>query len=186
MGFTHYWDMTRDISERNFKKLTKDMKAIEAYIKENKSISNNAECAWDEQVTLHHPNGENEGVLYYSNTFGFNGDAKIHADHESMHINLGANDSWTFCKTARKPYDLAVCLILISLKYHIRSTRVTSDGGNDDWQHSFELWEKIFPKRNVMFRFKKWKSGSKKLDGSLAIYNRTKLTADLLAGKIIS
>ena len=176
MGYTSYWNMTRNISERNFKKLTSDMKKIEAFVE---SITEPTKA-----FSLHHANGEGNGVLYYSDQFCFNGDANIGADHESMHIRLGANDSWTFCKTARKPYDLAVCLILISLKYHIRSTRVSSDGDNADWKHSFELWEKIFPKRNVMFRFKEWEKDNKKLDGSLAIYNRAKLTADLLEGKL--
>lgn len=162
MGFTHYWDMTRNISERNFKKLTSDMKKIEAFVE---AITEPTEA-----FSLHHANGENKGVLYYSDTFGFNGDGSIGADHESMHINLGANDSWTFCKTARKPYDLAVCLILISLKYHIRSTRVSSDGDTADWQNAFNLWNVIFPKRSLVARFKAYEKGDNKLDGSLGLF----------------
>ena len=161
MGYTHYWDMSRDISERNFKKLTNDMKAIEAYVSKIDEPT--------EQFTLHNANGENDGVLYLDNQFCFNGDAEQGADHESMHIRLGANNSWTFCKTARKPYDLAVCLILLSLKYHIRSTRVSSDGTSEDWELALETWGKIFPRRSVHLYFKKWIKGDKKLDGSLAI-----------------
>lgn len=171
MGYTHYWEMSRDISERNFKKLTNDMKAIEAFIK-------NDEVCISDEITLHHPNGENEGVLYYSNTFGFNGNGLLGDDHESMHIDLGENNSFTFCKTARKPYDFAVQLILISLKYHIRSTRVTSDGDAEEWEIAIGNWNTIFPKRNVSFGFKQYVRGHKTLDGSMFIESK-KLEKDL-------
>lgn len=167
MGYSHYWDMSRDISERNFKKLTSDMKKIEAFVE---AITEKTEA-----FSLHHANGEGNGVLYYSDQFCFNGDANIGADHESMHIRLGANDSWTFCKTARKPYDLAVCLILISLKYHIRSTRVSSDGDTADWQDAFDVWNVIFPKRSLVARFKDYKKGDNKLDGSLGLYPKDQI-----------
>lgn len=163
--------MTRNVSQRNFKKLTSDMKAIEKYISENKVVTKTAECIYDEVATLHHGNGENNGVLYYSDYFGFNGDRSKNTDHETMSISLGEND-WTFCKTARKPYDLAVCLILISLKYHIRSTRVTSDGEPYEWKQALDLWNEIFPNRNIVARFKPYESGDKKLDGSLALYSK--------------
>lgn len=186
MGYTHYWDMSRDISERNFKKLTKDMKAIEAYINENKIVSETACGGYDEIVTLHDTDGTGTGVYYSDRQFCFNGDGSMNLDHESMHIRLGANDSWTFCKTARKPYDLAVCLILLSLKYHVRSTRVSSDGGTDDWQPAFDMWRKVFPRRkSVMFKFKKYKSGHARLDGSIGVYNLSKATAGILEGKVI-
>lgn len=183
MGFTHYWDMSRDISERNFKKLTKDMKLIEEFLKDSDKLDKLTGGMYKD-VTLHFANGDGKTVLYDEEQFCFNGDGSKGLDHESMHIRLGANDSWTFCKTARKPYDLAVTLILMSLKYHIRSTKVSSDGNNEDWHSAFVVWEKVFPRRSVMFKFKKWKQNDKVFDGSLAIKSSKEVTKKLLEGEI--
>lgn len=185
MGYTHYWTLKREISERNFKKLTKDMKAIEEFLKDSDRLEELTGGMYKE-VELHEADGVDAGVYYSDKQFCFNGRGLKGLDHESMHIRLGANDSWTFCKTARKPYDIAVCLILLSLKYHIRSTRVSSDGDTEDWQSAFNVWNKVFPRRkSVMFKFKKYISGHVRLDGSLGIHNLSKATARILEGKVI-
>jgi len=160
MGYTSYWRLSRQISERNYKKLVSDMKQIETFVENITEPS--------EKFTLHDGLGETKGVAYYANSFNFNGDASINADHEDFALRLGESEGG-FCKTARKPYDLAVSLILISLKYHIRSTRITSDGDNDDWRGAFEKWNEIFPNRNFIMRFKAWERDSKDKDGSLVI-----------------
>lgn len=38
--------------------------------------------------------------------------------HETFAINT-ATSEWGFCKTARKPYDIAVCKILLILKHYL-------------------------------------------------------------------
>ena len=185
MGYTHYWNLRRNISLRNFKKLTNDMKTIEAYINKHKPKCETADCSIDEVVTLHYANGKGNTVLYNDEEFCFNGDGSKGLDHESMHIFLGENE-WSFCKTARKPYDLAVCLILLSLKYHIRSTNVSSDGDTSDWKPAFEMWSKIFPRRkDVMFKFKDRVQNHKVLDGSLGIYSLRKATEKILQGQTL-
>jgi hypothetical protein len=177
MGFTHYWGFKNDnLPKDKFDKIVKDVEVIEKYFKDNDIVSKNADCSFDEPVKLADGLGENEGVSYLVNlqdgnktdyrSFAFNGVGDL--SHETFALNEGLNE-WNFCKTARKPYDLAVCLVLLSVKYHVRSARVTSDGGNEDWQHSFELYKTLFPKRNVSFKFKDWVSGDKKNDGSLTI-----------------
>jgi len=54
--------------------------------------------------------------------------------------------SFDFCKTARKPYDLAVCLVLISMKRHDpESVRVSSDGEWDvEWLEARHVYNKLF------------------------------------------
>ena len=44
-----------------------------------------------------------------------------------------------FCKTARKPYDLAVTAMLMALKLHYPEVRVFSDGDAADWKPGREL-----------------------------------------------
>jgi hypothetical protein len=49
-----------------------------------------------------------------------------------------------FCKTAQKPYDIAVCSALIIAKKHFgKSIMISSDGDNEEWQESKALCQKI-------------------------------------------
>jgi hypothetical protein len=41
--------------------------------------------------------------------------------------------SFEFCKTARKPYDLAVCAVLMLASYYAESGEISSDGINAAW-----------------------------------------------------
>jgi len=55
----------------------------------------------------------------------FNG--KGEEGHETFLFETGKNSN-EFCKTARKPYDLAVCEILLVLKAHLPNFTMKSDG----------------------------------------------------------
>ena len=180
MGYTHYWSLKDStLSQKNFNKVLKDIQKIENYIKENK-IRN--DFYTDDKVNLFSGNGEGKGIYYDGGMLGgkfectafyMNGDASKGLDYETFSFTVGENE-WNFCKTARKPYDIAVCMILLSLKYHVRSTKVTSDGDGeqDEWGQAFDLWKVIFG-RSVDFKFKEWESGNNKLDGSLSIISST-------------
>ncbi len=49
-----------------------------------------------------------------------------------------------FCKTAYKPYDLAVIICLIIAKHHLKEqVLVTSDGAIDNWQDGILICQKI-------------------------------------------
>jgi len=51
-----------------------------------------------------------------------------------------------FCKTARKPYDLAVCLVLLSLANHApKSVELASDGDWDqEWAEARKVYKELF------------------------------------------
>lgn len=57
-----------------------------------------------------------------------------------------AKESFDFCKTARKPYDLAVCLVLLSMKRHApKSVRIASDGEWDhEWTEARGVYRELF------------------------------------------
>jgi len=57
-----------------------------------------------------------------------------------------AKESFDFCKTARKPYDLAVCLVLLSMSRHApRSVRVGSDGDWEmEWTEARRVYKEMF------------------------------------------
>ena len=68
-------------------------------------------------------------------------------------------------------------MILLSIKYHTKSTKITSDGNTGDWKPAFEMFNELFPNRNVSFRFKEWDNNDPKLDGSLVIEKSEKVLA---------
>lgn len=151
MGYTHYFS-SRAVSERNFKKLTSDMKKVEKFIKTNEIVAEISEDNLPSVVVeLYDGFGENKGVQYGKDYFTFNGSEENDLGHENLVIQLGGDGG--FCKTARKPYDIVVCLMLISLKYHMKSSVIRSDGKPNEWSQAFTLWGQIFNKRNVMFTF---------------------------------
>lgn len=57
-----------------------------------------------------------------------------------------ATTSFDFCKTNRKPYDLAVCLVLLTLKQHApESVEISSDGEWDvEWLESRKVFKELF------------------------------------------
>ena len=67
--------------------------------------------------------------------------------HETLYIELvstGRMDKgdklvFNFCKTVEKPYDKVVVAVLVALKQHFPATKVSSDGGMDDWQAGIDL-----------------------------------------------
>ena len=59
-------------------------------------------------------------------------------DHESFFLTPETTN-WNFCKTARKPYDLLVCAVLLSA-YNILGYELSSDGGFEDWQPAIDFY----------------------------------------------
>ncbi|KAJ6019690.1 hypothetical protein N7522_001757 [Penicillium canescens] len=57
---------------------------------------------------------------------------------------------WSFCKTARKPYDIVVsCIILRAWKLAPLHIGVGSDGDYDDWEPARALYAKLWPGEDV-------------------------------------
>jgi len=127
MGYTHYF--TPKINKEQFDKIAADVKVIEG------------------AVDLFDGRGESKGVVYEDDEIMFNGDASKGEDHETLVINTSGE--WNFCKTARKPYDDAVVVTLLCLKFHSPESEVSSDGDSGDWVEGKELFKKLFPDRDV-------------------------------------
>lgn len=92
----------------------------------------------------------------------FNGDAQQDcdgetADHETFYVKrVYQPEAWekpegkqrwyfTFCKTARKPYDVLVTAALIRLAYHFpEACKIESDGDADEWAAGAALCQQVF------------------------------------------
>lgn len=126
-------------------------------------------------------------LLCNSNELFFNGIGEL--AHETFVLSRISNGRlyddedpkgyFSFCKTARKPYDIAVCSALIIAKKHFDSLiDVDSDGTNEDWKEAKALCHKILGYGNLDFtttldpttnEYEKAKSYGKLVDKELTV-----------------
>jgi hypothetical protein len=106
MGYTHYWDSEPDTA--GFQQARPELEQV---IERHKDLLSGEgheilgeHCIWF--------NGIDEGA------------------HESFVFDA-SEGGWAFCKTAEKPYDLAVCECLLILKKHLKGFSFRSDGDID-------------------------------------------------------
>tara|TARA_B100001250_G_C19760242_1_gene772078 strand:+ start:624 stop:947 length:324 start_codon:yes stop_codon:yes gene_type:complete len=90
MGYTNYWKNKRAFTNDEWKKVKDEYK----WLKE-----------MADGIIIDESENDDEII--------FNGNPKDEQDHETFYINKkNDNESFNFCKTARKPYDLAVWHLL--------------------------------------------------------------------------
>lgn len=135
MGYTHYW---------TFKKAPKG-KASQSETAYQKAI---ADC---HRIILGY-SMVNGGLSGYSahTKLGQYGGINVNGSKEDGHKtfvlreHLSQNESFNFCKTARKPYDRVVTACLIVLSYRLGGLiDVSSDGDAADWQDGLKLAQKV-------------------------------------------
>ena len=155
MGYTHYW---------NFRKNPKDCKdgskkfakAVELLNKCLAKVPAELEVEtydWKNHTTktvkvpfvLKGGNGEGE-PKFTDELVCFNGDASMDYDHETCYIDLNDDNEFDYCKTARKPYDVAVCLALLCFNRAFgKDFSYSSDGDIDDegWKMAHNIFNEI-------------------------------------------
>lgn len=121
MGYTHYWEIKTPIDADAWSKLKKGVQQIVGTAQEAgidiKDDSN------DEQIFF---NGIGAG------------------EHETFFLELG-DVGENFCKTAEKPYDIAVTASLILLKRELGDeVIIKSDGRWEDWEAGQLLFETVY------------------------------------------
>lgn len=140
MGYTHYWrfhrdKMTTEEIRSTFKKVSEEIKDIINKLPQSKDI-------------LRGGLGEGEPIINETEIW-FNGDEELGDDHETFAINWKDEKLFDFCKTARKPYDLFVCLTLLSFTEYFPSDvfQLSSDGDAEEWQEAVDIYNKITYKK---------------------------------------
>lgn len=67
-----------------------------------------------------------------------------YGDYQREHFKKDGN-LFSFCKTARKPYDFAVQIVLILYKKHFGElVGISSDGDEEDWIEAFKFTAEKF------------------------------------------
>ena len=143
MGYTHYIYRKTDFSEKQWEKICLDAFQILDHCKSRKIVlayEYDSPEPGNPEVTPDHIrfNGwKDEGHETFLIT---------REKPENPSYDPNAKESFDFCKTARKPYDLAVCLVLLSMKRHApRSVRIGSDGDWDnEWLESRKVYKELF------------------------------------------
>jgi hypothetical protein len=122
MGYTHYWERPPRLPAQAFGQALVDCRRLLPEL----------------NVPLAGSNGKGK-PKFSSDAIVFNGVAA--ESHETFDIRLEEADpgdgslAFTFCKTVRKPYDLAVQAALIVFKHYLGALlRVTSDGDEEEWE----------------------------------------------------
>jgi hypothetical protein len=160
MGYTHYWKFTmnpKDIKdgEKKFKNAVKLLKKCLAKLPERveTDVYDSEKMKYvKELIPLRLAGGMGTGEPEFSDTkVWFNGydDGVNDFSHETCAILLDdPNDySFNFCKTAEKPYDVAVCLTLICFKKAFGDDfNYSSDGReteNDGWVNAHRIFDSV-------------------------------------------
>jgi hypothetical protein len=135
MGYTHYWNIADEISRDNWYKFIEDFHKILP------NFESTLETQGDQKLQTIN------GMVF------LNGIGEL--SHETFCLERVTDTTgftqrdddgliFKFCKTAQKPYDIAVCSALIIAKKHFgESIMISSDGDNEEWQESKALCQKI-------------------------------------------
>lgn len=142
MGYTHYWKF----------KVSPAYMCTEGEVKFESAVESIKECIaelpdkiGDEPLKL--CGGDGTGEPIFNDTLVcFNGDASCDNDYETCYISI-EDKGFNCCKTARKPYDVAVCITLICFAHWFgENFEYSSDGDIEDGEEGWALAKDITSK----------------------------------------
>jgi hypothetical protein len=148
MGYTHYWYRKTELDADKFSNASDDCKRMCQTLKKN-------------GVKIVYEFDEPKDPVFTDDKVRFNGCGDN--GHETFYIaqsfssrgpSFGGNKEFAFCKTAHKPYDIAVCACLIIFKHWFPDMDVSSDGQMQDWQNGLDAVKSEFGEEYVKdFKF---------------------------------
>lgn len=160
MGYTHYWKFKKieENSDIKFENAVNEFKRLYGLMKKFTRKENDKYSGLKGgKVEIFGYDGTGEPILQPCNNLSsvacvsFNGDASKGQDYETFAITPNET-GFSFCKTARKSYDFAVCVCLLCFASEFDYFNVSSDGTADDWELPVQWFKdnstyKILPKR---------------------------------------
>lgn len=127
MGYTHYFEQKKPLDTATWDKLTTDVKKLISVMEGTYRI----------KLESDDPNG----IMVDNTRINFNG---ADQSHETFYLPKSDTD-FNFCKTARKPYDLAVCCALLLAHHHAPdSYKIDSDGDAKEWSEAMNVNAEVF------------------------------------------
>ena len=139
MGYTHYWRHNRTIPQNIWNKIIKDIKKLLPRFKmlsiELTGWDGSGKPIFDKGQVSFNGRPEHE-------TFSIDRDFDMYSRNHLTNLDNDGR-SFSFCKTAMKPYDLAVTACLIVFTYHQPDILVSSDGEDRDWVKAKTLCQQV-------------------------------------------
>jgi hypothetical protein len=135
MGYTHYWTINqKEISPESWFGFMQEFEKIELEFHGKLDHTTDQKYKIDSENIFFNGIGEQSHETFYMNRKNemkesYNGD--------------GVMECFNFCKTARKEYDIAVCCALIIAKKHFGDIIKVSSDGEEEWEESKELCQKV-------------------------------------------
>lgn len=138
MGYTHYFKQNKPVSDQQWDAFEKDAKVVLDHVQNRLGIVLKSD--------------DSNGILLNNNRVNLNGDEARGLDHETFYLAKDYRD-FNFCKTAQKPYDLAVCSLLLLANEHMHGHHeIGSDGNFEDWKEAMELNAELFGRAYLLPR----------------------------------
>lgn len=142
MGYTHYWSYDENLDKAALSRALLDAKKITDAVQQRRIVLRGGLGKGEPEISEWGIwlNGDGEKGLDHE-TFAFPMTPDMAKRAKELHGGL-----WDFTKTARKPYDLAVCAILLVLKHHLgNQIRIASDGDRkaDEWLPAEDLVSEV-------------------------------------------
>jgi hypothetical protein len=134
MGYTHYFNLV-DNFEPSKQQVAQAVTLVNALLSNLPQHSDSAGGHFTDVPLIVHGEDDFSLPIVDTNVILFNGVGEF--AHETFYFELSnrSDHGFQFCKTARKPYDLAVISTLTILKYVFGDgLSIQSDGDADDWK----------------------------------------------------
>jgi hypothetical protein len=153
MGYSHYYVQNRSLTAAEWHNFTTTFRHMLNHLP---ACSHSGGYYADYPLTIHGGDGTGQAEVN-GRYLEFNGDA-AHNDnlaHESYYIERHGR-GYHFCKTARKPYDLLVCAVLLVLcEVAPAAFDIRSDGNmrGEEWQPARDFLRSLpppLPKRELI------------------------------------
>jgi len=137
MGYTHYWNFSGKVAPKDIER------GAEKFARASEIIKTCLAKVTAKGVKIGDALGRSLKPIINDTEVLFNG--YLDKSCETFYISLDRG-GWDFCKTAREPYDLLVCLSLLAFKYAFGDDfKYTSDGiTKEDYENreSNEYWKR--------------------------------------------
>ena len=141
MGYTHYWTQSANFTEDEWDYVRAFFTKMRELLPQHRTT------AWDNDEVPELFGWDGIGSPEMSAVaVGFNGDKSKEINHETFRVEKRLNeDSWQFCKTARKPYDVAVNAMLLMFSTMTPTTfTLATDGTNTIHGEEWDGGRKLF------------------------------------------
>lgn len=126
MGYTHYFEQGKPVTKEQWDNITNDAKKLIEHVKVHNDI----------HVVSDIPTKK----MFSASSIILN---DRDDSYETFYLRKKSN-SYDFCKTNQKPYDLLVCAILMVAHHHAPGAySISSDGNSEDWAEASQLNAKV-------------------------------------------